>query len=263
MPDKEPWCLSVYIIHVEINQGGVSIDPLDAIDIPLIKDHLFIHMEMTKMYKWDITNPQFHDTVISRIEKEGSDKDKDILRSLSDRNQRFGIYTPIMFLTRLSSVLTQESTPTIIKKWKDDMKPDVAVWFFDSCDIYAMNSASSADDSKTKYGYQIDKRVIATCYVYLTHESSDYSAWNQGKEIFESMSDAEKIKCTDAVEILQSLNTTGITAEVLQTLNSSAIINEEDSRILEWCRNIAKKGTPTSELGAPSYAGKGRSRLLG
>ena len=130
------------------------------------------------------------------------------------------------------------------------MPPNVAVWFFHECDIYAIETAYYYDFEKS-FGEHINKSIIGICYAYLnlTGESSRRGTWFQGKKIFNNLSHAGKHKCS-------------LAAKMLQTCCNHGTIPSKDIFIIKWCQDIVDLGTSTCDLWAVSYTGDGRKISL-
>uniref|UniRef100_A0A6T8JUE1 Uncharacterized protein n=1 Tax=Proboscia inermis TaxID=420281 RepID=A0A6T8JUE1_9STRA len=186
-------------------------------------------------------SPVLRESSISDIREKGSPEDNDELDGLLRIEAERGEPIPLILLMRLSSSWFREhtkayKTPTILKKWKDGMPPNVAVWFFHECDIYAIETAYYYD-FETSFGERIDKRIIGTCYAYLnlTGESFRHGTWFQGKKIFDSLSYAGKHKCSRA-------------AKMLQTCCNDGTIPSKHAFTIKFCQDIVGQGTLTRDL---------------
>jgi hypothetical protein len=191
---------------------------------------------------------------ISRIQESGSHQDKEQLGAWLEKETECGESTPVILLMRLSNQWVREhtkayQTPTILKKWKDNMPAPVAAWFFHECDIIAIEDAYFFDFSKEP-GERISKLLVATCYAYLdlTGESSRHGVWHQGQRIF---NESSRLKSLHAARVLRELSSSGV------------VHDKEDDYVTKYCQEIANKGTSTCDLNPYSFSGVGRNKLLG
>ena len=197
------------------------------------------------------------ESVIASIRKNGSDEDKAKLDYYISVAEKQGVTAPYMLIQRINFPWFREhskayKTPTILKKWKDAMPADVAVWFFDECDIIAIENAFEFDFS-TKAGKDIDSKILVTCYAYLglTGERNLHGTWHQGKKAFEEATLFYRSRMTRAAKVLHSLCT------------SNAPVNiKNDPFLAKYLKEIREDGKVTCDIVPMSFSGEGRRELL-
>jgi len=200
------------------------------------------------------TKDAVESSIIS-IRENGSEEDKRKLDHLLLVASKEGVSVPWLLVRRIASPWMREhtkayKTPTILKKWKDEMPSNVAVWFFHECDIMAIEIAFESDYD-TEPGKNIDPLIIATCYAYLglTGERNRHGTWYQGKEAFDNSIIQKKV--TSVAHLLHRLCTSRTPMNI-----------KDDAFLTKWLKDVLEDGTPTCDLEPISFAGEGRRKLF-
>jgi hypothetical protein len=112
-------------------------------------------------------------------------RSKGTAKDIKELERLIELEAPLILFQRLNSPWVREhtkvcQTPSILKRWKDSLPPNVAAWFFHECDIWIIENACYLDcwQEPTK---KIKDGIIGTCYYYnqLCRETRGRGEWHQ------------------------------------------------------------------------------------